>query len=274
VQQTYLNWRGRSLTKKETFLKAKTYALYYGRDRSDELSYFDFVIVEPDGQTNETVKKLQSNETLVFAYISIMEISPSSPDFELLNNEDFILKDRIPLQNQTFGTYFINLASHRWNKILLNKLDYLLYQLGYDGVFLDTIGNVESTEIPLLYRDLMYSYAINIIKLIREKYVNSLIIQNNGLNFLLKETACLIDGVCWENPVFGEKDSKLWTNYIIKYLYELNKKKGVKILLLCEQKDNGKKLFKSIKYAEKIAKSKGFLYYKAPYQYIAGINFP
>ena len=64
------------------------YALYYGTGKETELANFDLAIVEPLGQTRSSIQFMHEKETLVIAYISVIEIHPTNLLFGLLKDED------------------------------------------------------------------------------------------------------------------------------------------------------------------------------------------
>lgn len=260
------------ISKKAAMAKARNYVLYYGHGREDELARFDLAVVEPSGHDRESVLRLQARGTLVFAYISFMEIQTWSPEFELLKESDFLHVNGKRLMNTAYGTYILDLTSDRWNALLLHQAGRLLVEYEYDGLFIDTIGDVEMPVIPPHMQAIQMSAAVNILGLFRRSFTDSLLIQNNGLERLCLHTASFVDGICWENPPFSKKESTLWAEHITKQLETLKTSHSLSILLLAEA--NEKTAGKNIEMVHKVSSEKGFLFYCAPEGYVSGINPP
>lgn len=259
------------------FNQAKNYALYYGLGRARELAHFDLVIVEPDGHNAASLRVMQDAGTLVLAYLSVMEIPPAAPENKLLRTTDYLSNEGSLLSNVEYGNYLADLRSTRWVGLLLQKAGRLI-QSGYDGLFLDTIGDVESTSIPGELRDLQLMAAVNIVGQLRRRFPQHILVQNSGLEKLCSLTAAYINGICWENPPLGIEACIPWVEVITGKLEKLRDTYGIKVLLLQEEKDEaglggvGDNTDAIFQLAKDISHSKDFLLYKAPYRYIGGIN--
>ena len=249
------------LSKRRNFRKIKNFSLFYGNGNNENLSKYDLTIVEPLGQDNISIKEMQDKETLVVAYVSVVEISESFPHYKFLKDEDFLKIDNKRVMNKEFDTYLINLNSKRWISILMHHIGNLILNNNYDGIFLDTIGDVEfSVFDEELQKSLIYG-AVELITKIRELYDDIIIIQNNGLNKLIESTVKLIDGVCWENPRLWDIKNSDWIKHITDKLSTLRDKEAIMVLLLYQKKIFTDKEFAEINYAEKIVKQKKFLIY-------------
>lgn len=265
------------MDKKQAFFNAKNFVVYYGTGRESELSKFDVAVVEPLGHDKEGIRRLRSSGTLVFAYLSVMEISNTSPDFRLLKDEDFLKVRGKPVTNPEYGTYLMKMDSFRWNNILVHKAGYFLTQFGYDGLFIDTAGDVELHSLPDEVRHEQAAAAANLFARIKSMFPGCLILQNNGLEKLCQYTLDAIDGICWENPPFNRKESDLWCHEILKRLILLKKQQKVRtfFLIVDEAEIDIKTLQyarKDIGFAYKIAVQEGFLLYVAPIHYVGKVN--
>jgi len=250
------------INKRQRFKQIKNFFLYYGIGKAEESSQFDLAIVEPQGQNKESIEIMQSAGTLVIAYVSVVEIFEGFPYYKLLKDEDFLKIDNKPVMNKEFNTYLIDLKSERWSSILMHHIGNLILNENYDGIFLDTIGDVEFSIFNEKLQGQLICNAVELIVKIRNLYKDIIIIQNNGLNKLIESTSKLIDGICWENPIFGNPESADWMEYVIHKLSTLSKEDGIKVLLLYEEKNFAKEELITIKYAEKIAENNKFLIWK------------
>lgn len=249
------------MSKRNDFKNIKNFSLYYGIGNSEELSKYDLTIVEPLGQNEISVKKIQAKGTLVIAYVSVVEIFEAFPNYKFLRDEDFLKIDNKRVSNEEFNTYLINLKSKRWISILMHHIGNLILNDNYDGIFLDTIADV---EFPMFDEELQGSLicgAVELITKIRELYEDIIIIQNNGVSKLIESTFEIIDGVCWENPRLWDINNSNWIEYITGKLSTLCKNE-MKVLLLYEEKGFIAQEFNKIKFAEKIAKINNFLIYR------------
>jgi uncharacterized protein (TIGR01370 family) len=245
---------------------ATDYALYYGLGRYEELSCFDIAIVEPAGQSKESVKAMQQAGALVLAYVSFMEVAEYAEEFKLLDKSHFLKEKDIILRNVEYDTYLIDIRSLAWQQLLLKKIDNLAV-LGYDGFFLDTIGDVENSTINSQTRVELIAAAINILKYIRYRYPEYILIQNNGLEQLCSSTASLIDGVCWENPPFNKKECSAWIERITNHLQMLQSLFRIRVFMLLEENEKI-----DMVRVEKKAREQGFLFYEAVKGYVGGVK--
>lgn len=179
--------------------QATSYAIYYGRDQWEQLSQYDVLVVEPLSQSPETVARLQRRGALVLAYFSVMETSCALPEGFRLATNDFLRYDNRPITNPEYGGHLMDLRSQRWQRLLMHRASTLLLQ-GYDGLFLDTIGDVEDPQFTAMQQTELADSAALLVSRLRQANPGRLLVQNNGLGLLARRTATLLDGICWENP--------------------------------------------------------------------------
>lgn len=268
------------LSKRDRFHRARNYVLYYGHEKTEQMQGFDIAIVEPSGQSPDAVRKLQDTGTLVIAYLSVMEAYSWMPELKLLNEHDFLQNNGQALINPTFNTYIMDLHSERWTSMLIHNTGRLLIQYGYDGLFLDTIGDLESPEIPLSLQNTQLSAAIQFLGRLRKDFSSSILIQNNGLERLCMYSAGLIDGICWENPPFEKMECAGWTKSVLGRLDSITQKNRLRTMLLFEEPAGSqsmvgvKQTTSVIQQALDVARNINGLLYFAPQGYTAGINPP
>ncbi|MBW9234388.1 hypothetical protein JQK62_19395, partial [Leptospira santarosai] len=121
------------------------------------------------------------------------------------------------MRNEAFGTFVVNLQSKKWINHLLGKVHHLLSELKADGLFLDTIGDIEWPSIPQSIKQNQLDAVINFLHVLKLLYADHLFIQNNGLESIYLETAPYIDGICWENPPFSVAESEEWIDHMIQH---------------------------------------------------------
>jgi len=258
---------------KQRFRGITNYAVYYGRGEAEALSHYDAVIVEPSGQSPENVAQLRARGTLVLAYVSVVEIPEYDPLFAMLAEDDFMRDDEgRRMRNDTFGGHLADLSSVRWQGLLKHRIGKLLRLDGYDGVFFDTIGDLEWPNIPpSRYKGLLRN-AGQFVKSVRELHPDALLVQNNGLNALCEETAPWLDGICWENPDFTDKASSRWHAAVWLRLRMLVQNHPITILLLNETDQTGPN--DRFEHATRLAEQPGIVAYGAPPGYVGEVRMP
>ncbi len=178
---------------------ARSLVVYYGRERAEQLVNYDVAVVEALGQTDGSLAKMRTASTLLLAYLSLLELPIWDPWTRLLHPDDYLQHDGSPLTNEQHGGRLLDLRSYRCQRMLVHRAGKLLAQ-GYDGLFLDTVDQAESSERPLLLRAELVDSTAALIRNLHSLYPDHLLIQNNGLRMLVERTAPALAGVCWENP--------------------------------------------------------------------------
>lgn len=244
---------------------AENYVLYYGSRLEKEIGNFDIAVLEPAGQTPDSLHEIKKNGTLVLAYLSVMEIAAWEPELRMLKQGDFLQSHGRSYINPAYGNYWMDLRSNDWRDLLGHRANRLLNGAQYDGLYLDTIGYVEA---PFLYPDLraeLLRAAADWVQRLRSSFPEHLIIQNGGLVELCHYTANFVNGFSWENPPLQNVLDTAWVQGIIaKLAYFRNM--GHKIFLLWENPDE------SSAEAQQLVAKNGFLAYWAPGSYAAGIK--
>jgi hypothetical protein len=253
--------------RKDRLLLSQNFALYYGHNQIDLLSRFDMAIVEPKGQSITNIKRLKVWNTLVISYLSFMEVHPTETIFEQLSDDDFLRINNHKMMNKEFGTYLINLKSKRWIQYLIEEIHHRYNTLESDGIFMDTIGDIDG--LPEEVRKEQLVAITNFLFIIKTLYPKHLIIQNNGLEHVILQTSPYIDGVCWENPPVSLPESREWVCLILERLLILKENWKLKILYLLEE--TVEKERKAYMKARKIAKENDFLLYSASKNYVEGV---
>ncbi|MFH1856153.1 MAG: endo alpha-1,4 polygalactosaminidase, partial [Candidatus Omnitrophota bacterium] len=166
------------------------YVCYYAGGRTEDLATFDLVIIPSDLYTPEEIAQIKDSGTVVIGYVSLGEdvrelqtgdaTGPiSSGILAYKGYASYYLddnpKDGLPDQNSIWGGYFINAGNAIWQNYIINTIiDEIINVKNCDGVFLDTIGIVESPY---------YSWSspgmISMIAAIRKAYPNKYLIANN-----------------------------------------------------------------------------------------------
>ncbi len=244
--------------RKQTLSEAKNFAVYYGRDNIDRLKGFDILVVESAAWNKNSLSMLKHKNKLVIAYLSMIEVSVDSSFFGLLNEEDFIKHNKKILVNEEYNTCLASLKSDKWKAILCEQFRNLLNE-GYDGLFLDTLGDIIHFEMESRLKNELIMEASSFLLKLKTLFPDHILIQNNGLE-IANYTSLYLDAICWENPPLSGKKLTRWSKSIVKYLSGLQKERDMKILALTENY--------TVDIVKRFAEKKGFLHYNAPKGYI------
>lgn len=164
-----------------------TFAVSYGRLNPSAIKNFDFVIAEPDRFSKEQVQSLYHKHLKLLGYISLGEVNSNRSYYNTLKKRGFVGT------NRNWGASYLNLADSVTRRVLVDRAGQIIAK-GFDGLFLDTVDDVE----PGTGRGDLQPYMVDVIREIRKKHPSIDIIQNNGL-FLLNKTAGYINGVLVED---------------------------------------------------------------------------
>lgn len=245
------------------YQKAHSYIVYYGTGNVHKLAHYDIAIIEPSAYSAQEVKVLKAANTLVLGYVSIMELGDFHKMYGQLKDEDFLRIKGEKFYKPEFQTYVLDLKSKHWQGLLSHHVGRLLLHEGYDGIFMDTIGDVEAPNFPPVESDLQIVQAVHMLRRYRSLFPDHVFVQNNGLERLCLQTAKYLDGICWENPPFTLKQSAAWCQSVLDQIIELKMKFGVRALFLNEADEIINKPAARVM-AQSLADKHGFLYYEAP----------
>lgn len=247
------------------FAMSRNFAVFYGRMGEEQLSCFQTVILEPSGHTPEAIQRIRSQGTLVLAYLSMLEIPPWSPDRSYLCGKDYLQQNGSPLIYESSGNYWVDFRSRNWSNLLLHKISYFLSHLEYDGIFFDTLGDVEEAAFPFHLREETITAVRRMLDRVREVFPRHILVQNGGTQRIIYDTAPYLDGICWENPL-GGPDPEPVTCLLLYNLKKIKDEYNIQILMLIENEHN------NIPAARKIAADNNFLFYHADCGYSGRIN--
>lgn len=254
----------------QRFSEIKNYGLYYDRDYLKELSEFDLVIIEPLAHPKESIEFLKKNNTLVIGYISILEIDASSETLLLLKEEDYLTIDSERKMNSEYNNYIMDLRSKRWKSLLINKIGDLIANKHYDGIFLDTIADIEHFNFDSDLRKVLIAEYVKLLMELRKYFPDHIFIQNNGAGQIIESSAKLINGLMLENQDVSQKNTELNLK-----LTGLKEKNGIEIFILSEEGKRGKRSKRSnFNRLIETSKENDFLLYVAPHNYIGKVNSP
>jgi uncharacterized protein (TIGR01370 family) len=165
----------------------RSYVVYYGAGRLDDLARFDLAIIDPSTLTPTEVGELEARGTLVVGYLSVGEISPNDPWI----TDGTVPRSWILGRNRNWGSLFVDANQQGWRDLMTKEAGDLI-DYGFDGVFLDTVDtaiDVAPESEPGM---------ISLIEGLRDAYPDALLVQNRGFD-IAEQVAGSIDAVMFED---------------------------------------------------------------------------
>ncbi len=190
------------VNRSERWQAARSLVVYYGSGRADQLRQYDVAIVEPAGQS-AAVRGMKDAGTIVLGYLSVMEMPSGAAEQAVVTTDDYLYHQGSPVVNHEYGGSLMDLRSPRWRRLVLRRASAILAQ-GYDGLFLDTIADIEYPCWGWELRVGLIGAAAEMVERLRRAHGDCLLVQNNGAQQLIGQTYRYLDGVCLENASLDE----------------------------------------------------------------------
>lgn len=214
----------------------ENYAVYYGYDKIERLKEYDLVIVDSNGQSKDNIDFLKQNNTITIAYISVLEINKDFLEYKYLRDEDFLTINNRRIVNTEFKNYLVDLKSKRYISMLIHKIGDLLMNKGFQGIFLDTVGDIEFQVIPEDVKNSLINELVKLLETIKKMFPECIIIQNNGIN-IVKHTNKYVDIFMLENPTNEGLGLLPTRNSLANFVIELSRNNRIKVFILFEEKN-------------------------------------
>ena len=215
-------------------VKDYTYYLDKGNDAiGKSMTKLDLVIVEPLEMQQKYIVNAQKSGTLVYGYINVMEADKwNTALYQQLKEEDFYRdKQGERMYFAKWDSFLMDLTSTHYQDILLAEIEQQIVQKGLDGVFLDTVGNINS-YLPEDEQKWQNEAMLSFIQQIKKRHPNISVAQNWGFQTLADYTAPYIDFIMREDfsyPVVG-KDK--WSLDMMQQLVHIRNKFGTQVMAI------------------------------------------
>lgn len=189
--------------------------IYQNEPELASLASFDVVVL--DAETKLSPFALRERKKRVFGYVSLGEVENHRAHYSKALEAQLTLKE-----NKSWpGSYYVDVRNPEWARLLIEEVIPPMVRKGFNGLFLDTLDNVEDleNENPKTYLG-MKDAAIELVRLIHAHYPTLSLIQNRGYQ-LLPHTAASIEYVlaecvhsCWNETqkkyVRVEEEGRAW----------------------------------------------------------------
>ena len=207
--------------------KVGNYFIGYQSGLMDSMKRFDMSITDARNYTKEQVQQLKASGVTVIGYVSVgeevgLEKGDGKGPGGYASWYFDANGDNKPDQNGEFASNYTNAANPLWVQRVVDGYAKEAFDKGVDGIFLDTVNTI---EVYPQSKDGM----INLIKKLRERYPDKIIIQNWGFN-IAEATAPYINAVMWESWYPDSTDQ--WVINWQNKFKELKAKYGLDLITL------------------------------------------
>lgn len=233
------------------------YYLDRGNDAiADKMAELDVVIIEPLEMEQKYIDHAQQAGTIILGYVNAMEADRWNLRLykQLEPNDFYYQKNGERLYFKEWDSYETDITSAHYQDILLKEIEEQITSRGLDGVFFDTVGNIESF-LPKDEQQAQQEAITQLMKRVKLAYPNLKIAQNWGFETLRDYTAPYVDYVLWENFSASIINDK-WSKEMIHALEEVRQKHGTQVLTIS---------FKDEEESAAIAKQHQFAHYYHPF---------
>lgn len=231
-----------------------TYYLDKGNaEISKKMQAQDLVIIEPIEMQAQYITDAQQAGTMVYGYINTLEADRWNHAFyEQLKEEDFYHNAKGErLYFEKWDSYATTMTSPHYQELLLAEVEKQVVRKKLDGVFLDTVGNIEDylpQEEQVVQQKAMQAFMAKL----KERYPDLGIGQNWGFETLQNYTAPYVDFVLWEDFSYDKIAHDDWAQQMIAKLETLREEHALQILTIG---------FSEPQKSAELAKKHSFLFY-------------
>lgn len=238
---------------KNILSKQKNYIITYdGITDSDirSMAAYDMAILEPLNVTTKQIASLKKENTITYGYQSIFEVERYNHEkISLLEDEDYLYIDEVKQFNQYYQCYYGDIRSPHYREVLLDSIEKNVIEKGFNGVFFDTLDDIEYFIEKPVKTELFMGY-IEFFKLLNTKYPNLSIIQNRAFKLYTLGSAAYVDGLMYEDLKYQVLESSQTYEYYNNLIQKLSKtaeeNNGVILALSYEELEKNHELAKKL----------------------------
>ncbi|WP_226584153.1 putative glycoside hydrolase [Halobacillus litoralis] len=210
------------------------YKIYYNtptKELINKMQKLDAIILEPHFYTVDQIREIKEKGTTVYGYINTMEIDSWNKSIvNKVKPADYFYRNNEKVYFDQWDSYLADFTSNHYRELLLNEIANEIISKQIDGIFLDTVGDIDDqhSRSPGIYEEQQLAM-FNFVKDIHSKYPDKKLIQNWGFQTLENYTAPYIDGVMWEDFDYTKITSDSWSQQQIETLQNLKEKYDLQI---------------------------------------------
>ncbi|HEU4965141.1 MAG TPA: endo alpha-1,4 polygalactosaminidase [Bacilli bacterium] len=210
----------------------QTYTIFYGEPTPSalrKLSRYDLVVVEPRLWSASQVQQVRAKGVRVYGYLSVLEQHESSTLLAQAQAEDFLEVEGERDYRTLWNSWSMNINADHYRSLLLQDYREQILDKRLDGVFLDTVGNVDDEIWPQNVSDRQRDGVVTFIQALHDAHPDKGIVQNWGVETLKDRTAASIDGILWEDFDHRSAAEDEWTQDRLAELDKLRLQNGLRV---------------------------------------------
>ncbi|MFK3959805.1 endo alpha-1,4 polygalactosaminidase [Guptibacillus hwajinpoensis] len=234
-----------------------SYKVYYDAPTTrliTKMKQYDVMIIEPVYYSKQQISEIKSSGTKVYGYINTMEADNwNTALINQLNEDDFFHRNGERVHYTEWDSYLTDITSVHYRDVLLSEVTEQIADKGLDGVFLDTVGDIDNEhwENPTVLQA-QQEGMVTFLQQIKQEHPSLSLIQNWGFQTLKNYTSPYVDAIMWENFNYSTVSKDEWSNDRMADLKDIQQETNLAVFTVStEQK------WKSISYAE----SNGFIHF-------------
>ncbi|MYL37440.1 endo alpha-1,4 polygalactosaminidase [Halobacillus litoralis] len=212
----------------------QSYKIYYDYPTDailNQMQAYDAVMIEPVLYTKDQIETIQQSGTLVYGYINTMEADNwNTALISQLEESDFFHRDGERVYYPEWDSYLTDITSDHYQQVLLAEIEKQITAKGLDGVFLDTVGNIDNEHCGSDVLDDQRAGMAVFLQEIRRQHPSLSLIQNWGFGTLSTTTYPYVDGIMWENFNYSTVSTNQWSQNRIEDLQQLQTETGLEVL--------------------------------------------
>lgn len=181
---------------------AKNFVVYYNiisQAELDRIIAYDLAIINVSGVTNQILRRMKAADTLLYSYVSLVSVEKTDT-YKNANMEasDYLYLEGEKLYNTQYDCFYGDILSENYQKILMKIIKERVVDPGFDGVFFDTLDDIEYLSDPELKRSQFEGY-LAFYRQLKDKYPGLSVIQNRGFTLYEQGGAAYLDGLVYED---------------------------------------------------------------------------
>ena len=211
----------------------KNFVIYYSVISPEDIpiiSAYDLAIIHPFGATDDVLSRLKSSKTLLYAYVSAVEIEKYD-DFKnsLVVDDAYLYDNGVKFFKSEFSCYGGNILAKSHQNILLRIIKERIVDKGYAGVFFDTLDDIDSLQDRDSAKAQTDGY-ISFFKTLKSMYPGLSIIQNRGFSLFEQGSSLYTDALLFEDLNSQEAQAKEYYNNLVYELSSIAKKSSCRMM--------------------------------------------
>lgn len=208
--------------------KADDFRIYYGKPSGavlKKMAAYDVLVLEPSYYSAEQVRTIKKGGSKVFGYLSSTEVNQADRKMiDALNPDDYVYKNGKKVYFKEWGSYLIDISKPHTQEALRKRVREIADTKEFDGIFIDTVGNIEEQPAVSFAKEAMQDGYIDFLKKVKEEKPGVLLMQNRGFDTMRAGADRYVDAFLYEDfrAVYAAKDA--WSIGQIRYIQSLEEK--------------------------------------------------